>query len=99
MTKADLIKITAERTGFTQVDAGKTIDMALRVLKEEFLAGGRANIHGLGVFTVVTRAARTVNSRLMGPGQVADEAVPRKIPARKDIRFRLSKSLKESLNP
>lgn len=97
MTKAELIRITAERAGFTQADTGKTIDMALKVLREEFLAGGRASIHEFGTFTVVTRAARIVHSRLVGPGQVADEVIPRKIPARKVVKFTMAKSLKEAV--
>lgn len=97
MTKADLIKEVAVGTGFSQADVERLLNKTLEVMKREIKDGGRINLGGFGVFSVITRASRTIHSRLLGNGQVAEKAVPKLIPAHKVVKFKPAVHFKEAV--
>ena len=97
MTKAELIKKVAGGTGVSQAGVERVLNKALEVMKGEIKGGGRINLGGFGIFSVATRATRTIQTRLLGNGQVADQAVPKVIPARRVVKFKPALHFKEAV--
>ncbi|MDR2366724.1 MAG: HU family DNA-binding protein [Deltaproteobacteria bacterium] len=90
MTKAELVARLAEDTEMTQIQAAKALNGLIAVMAEEIKDTGGISITGLGSFTLVQRAARQgFNPKTKQPIQIA---------ASKSVRFRVSKTLKDSLN-
>jgi len=89
MTKRELVRSISETTGFTQKDVltviDKTFDTISKVVVNEDVA-----ITGFGKFATTERAARVMRNPSTG------EQV--QVPAKKSIRFRPAKSLKDSVN-
>ena len=89
MTKKEVVKQVSEKTGFTQKDVLAVVDSVFdtiaKVVVEEDVA-----ITGFGKFATTERAARTMRNPLNG------EQV--QVPAKKVLRFRAAKSLKDSIN-
>lgn len=97
MTKADLIKEVAGKSGHSQAEVERVLYNTLEVMKGEIKRGGRINLGGFGIFSVVTRACRTIQTRLLGNGQVAEKAVPKVIPARQVVKFKPALHLREAV--
>jgi DNA-binding protein HU-beta len=89
MTKAELVSLVAEKAGLTKREADKAVDAVVEVVGGTLGAGGRVRVDGLGIFEVVQRAAKV--GRNPQTGQRID------VPPRKAVRFRPSKSLRESV--
>ena len=89
MTKRELVKSISESTGFTQKDVLTVIDKAFDTISKTVVDEDVA-ITGFGKFATTERAARTMRNPSTG------EQV--QVPARKSIRFRPAKSLKDSIN-
>ena len=89
MTKAELVSLVAEKAGLTKREADKAVDAVVEVVGGTLGAGGRVRVDGLGIFEVVERAAKV--GRNPQTGQRID------VPPRKAVRFRPSKSLRESV--
>lgn len=90
MTKSELIKDVAERTGLTQVDSEKAINGVLDAITEALAAGDRVSLVGFGTFEVRDRAARRgINPRTKEPMD---------IPASKNPAFKAGKGLKDAVN-
>ena len=89
MTKAELVSLVAEKAGLTKRDADRAVDAVVEVVGGTLGAGGRVRVDGLGIFEVVERAAKV--GRNPQTGQRID------VPPRKAVRFRPSKSLRESV--
>ncbi|MDR3204555.1 MAG: HU family DNA-binding protein [Deltaproteobacteria bacterium] len=90
MTKAELVAKIAEDTDLTQAQATKALNSLLATMIEEIKDSGSINLAGLGSFTLITRAART--------GFNPKTKEPLKIPASKSVKFKCSKTLKDSVN-
>jgi DNA-binding protein HU-beta len=90
MTKAELVARIAEEAQITQTQANKALLSFIAAVSDEIKGAGSINISGLGTFSVSKRAARSgINPRTREPI---------KIPATNSVKFKCSKSLKDSLN-
>lgn len=90
MTKNELVENVATKTGFTKVDAQKSIDALIDVITQALTKGDKVVFSGFGSFEVRDRAARTARNP-----QTGEEI---KINASKTPAFKAGKSLKEAIN-
>jgi DNA-binding protein HU-beta len=90
MTKAELVAKIAEEAQLTQAQAGKALLSFVNAVSDEIRKSGSINITGFGVFAVSERSARTgINPRTRQPIN---------IPSSRNVKFKCSKALKDSLN-
>ena len=89
MTKREIVKNVSEKTGFTQKDVLTVVDNVFDTIAKTVVNEDVA-ITGFGKFATTERAARTMRNPSTG------EQV--QVPAKKSIRFRPAKSLKDSIN-
>lgn len=89
MTKRDLVKAIAETTGFTQKDVLTVVDGVFETIASA-VKNDEVAITGFGKFVAAERPARVMRNPATG-AQV-------KVPAKKSIKFRPAKSLKDSIN-
>ena len=89
MTKREIVKNVSEKTGFTQKDVLTVVDNVFETIAKTVVNEDVA-ITGFGKFATTERAARTMRNPLSG------EQV--QVPAKKALRFRAAKSLKDSIN-
>ena len=89
MTKRDLVKAIAETTGFTQKDVLTVVDGVFETIAST-VKNDEVAITGFGKFVAAERSARVMRNPATG-AQV-------KVPAKKSIKFRPAKSLKDSIN-
>ena len=89
MTKKEMIRRVSEKTGFTQKDVLVVVDSVFDTITNT-VVGEDVAITGFGKFITTERAARTMRN----PSTGADITVP----AKKSIRFKPAKSLKDSVN-
>lgn len=86
MTKADLVREVAEKTGFTKSDTGLMLEAFLQTIKDALKEQKRIDIRGLGSLGVKMRKARQARNPRTG------EAVP--VPKRYVPVFKASRKLK-----
>ena len=90
MTKSELIKQIAERTGLTQAKATEALQTFEAIVTAELSKGGEVALVGFGTFKVTDRAARTGRNPQTGAEiQIAASKVP---------SFKAGKALKEAVN-
>lgn len=89
MTKAELIKVVAEKTKMTQKDVKNVLDVIISSITEHLLKGERVAIPDLGVFNVKKRKARK--------GRNPKTGKEIKIPEREVVVFSASKRVKAGL--
>ena len=89
MTKREIVKNVSEKTGFTQKDVLTVVDNVFETIAKTVVNEDVA-ITGFGKFATTERSARTMRNPSTG------EQV--QVPAKKSIRFRPAKSLKDSVN-
>jgi len=87
VTKADLVREIAERTGLPKKDIGEAVDQLVASIKQALVEGHHLEIRGFGTFKVKERKSRTARNPRTG------EPVP--LPSRKVPVFKVSKELKE----
>lgn len=90
MTKNELAKQAAEKTGSTIKDALKAVDALTEIIKTEVAAGQKVQIIGFGSFEPRIRAARTGTNPVTGAKIVIPASV---VPA-----FKAGKEFKELVN-
>jgi len=90
MNKSDLVSAIAEKSGMTKKDSEKALQAFLDVVTEELEKGGKVQLVGFGTFDVAERKARE--------GRNPQTGEPMTIPASKAPRFKVGKSLKDSVN-
>ncbi len=90
MTKAEMIKALADKTGMTKADSERAFNGVFEIVKDELEAGNRVAVAGFGTFRVSQRAAR------MGKNPRTGEAI--KIPASKSVAFKAGTELKAKVN-
>ena len=90
MNKAELIAITAEKTGMSKKDTELVITTALDVITEALAEQEKVQLVGFGAFEVKRRAAR------LGRNPKTKEAV--QIPASTVPVFKAGKALKEKVD-
>lgn len=89
MTKREIVKSVSEKTGFTQKDVLTVVDNVFETIANVVVSEDVA-ITGFGKFATSERAARTMRNPLNG------EQV--QVPAKKVLKFKPAKSLKDSIN-
>lgn len=89
MTKAELVKAMAERSGLTQKASAKVLDVMEEVIGATLGKGGKVVLVGFGTFAVARRAEHT--------GRHPRTGAAIKIPARKVPVFRPGKELRKSV--
>ncbi len=89
MNKAELIRVTADKTGVSQKDADRIISAAVDTIIEELEAGGKVQLVGFGAFEIKERAAR------IGRNPQTNEAI--EIPASRTPTFKAGKRLREAV--
>jgi len=90
MTKNELVKELAVSEKLHLSTAVKAVDGVIRVMKEALARGEEITLRGFGTLSVVQREERNaVHFKTKEPIVV---------PARRTVKFRISKELKELLN-
>jgi len=91
MTKSELIKILKEKHPYLQLkEASNLVDIFFGMIGETLSQDGRAELRGLGSFSVRKREARKARNPRTG------ESV--EIGERKSVYFRAGKALKDKIN-
>jgi DNA-binding protein HU-beta len=89
MTKSELITAVSDATGLTFADASRAVNTTLGSITDRLSRGESVRLDGFGTFERTQRAARTGRNPRTGD--------PIEIPARKAVRFKASKSLKDTI--
>lgn len=89
MTKGELVALVAAQAGTGNSDAERVLDAFRDVVQAKVKAGDDVAYPGLGKFSRVARKAR------MGRNPQTGE--PIKIPAKRVVKFRLAKGLKDAV--
>lgn len=89
MTKADLINIMADEASITKAAAEKALSAFTDGVKNAMRKGEDVTLIGFGTYTVVERKART--------GRNPQTGAELKIPAKKSIKFKAGKGLREAV--
>ncbi|MCU0233746.1 MAG: HU family DNA-binding protein [Thermoanaerobaculales bacterium] len=87
--KAELVEKVAELTGYPKTQVAMTFDLVFESLSQALAAGDRVTVPNFGTFQVSQRPARA------GRNPATGEAIT--IAASKGVRFKVSKSLKDTL--
>ena len=90
MTKPELVKSVAQKSGLKQKEAESAVDAFVEAIIQAAKEGDEVKIPGFGSFAVVERAARQ--------GKNPQTGEPIAIPARKAVVFRAGKGLKSVVN-
>ena len=90
MNKAELISKIAEDADVSKAMAEKILNATLSGIKEGLTDDGNLTLVGFGTFSVVKRAARK------GRNPQTGKAI--KIPAKKVVKFKPGKNLKDAVN-
>lgn len=90
MTKIELVKAVAERTGLTQKDAGRAVDATFESIRAALAKGDKVRLVGFGGFEVRRRAARQ--------GRNPQTGNKLRIGARLVPAFRAGKPLRDAVN-
>jgi DNA-binding protein HU-beta len=89
LTKTDLVKKVSAKSGLSKKDSAAAVSATLEALKDALAKGEKVQLIGFGTFDVVERAARTgINPQTKKKMQ---------IPAKKAVRFRAGKPLKDAV--
>ena len=89
MTKAEVIGEVAREASISKWAAELAVNRIRDIIVAEVMTTGRFALDGVGVFTLVERAARE------GRNPQTGEAV--KIPAQKVVKFKPARSFKETV--
>ena len=89
MNKSELIYKVAEDCGLSQKDVGSCLNSIIETIQKELQNGGDVVIPGFGALSVATRSAR--QARNFQTGKMMQ------IPAAKVVKFKVGKTLKDSV--
>ena len=89
MSKTDIVQKIADIAKINKAEAGRALDSLVQYITSEIKTGAKVKVAGLGTFVMKDRAAR--KARNPKTGAMVD------VPAKKAIRFRASKSLKQAV--
>jgi DNA-binding protein HU-beta len=90
MNKSKMTDIVANKTGLTKDKSKKLINAILEAFGEALSSEGKIQLVGLGTFDVIKRAERS--------GRNPKTGAAINIPAKKAIRFKAGKNLKDAVN-
>ncbi len=89
MTKADFVSLVASKAEMTKKDAGIAVEAFIASVSEALAKGESVTFVGFGTFSVADRAERT--ARVPSTGKEI------KVPATKVVKFKVGKTLKDSV--
>ncbi len=89
MTRASLISEVAARTGKTKSVVAAVVQTTVEAIAEALVRGEAVQVHGLGAFSIVQRAAKKGRNPRTGAAVL--------IPTRRGVRFRVAKRVRERL--
>ncbi len=90
MTKADIVELIAEKTGFTVKDVKIVVEQCLTEIKDCLSEDNHLEIRGFGTFKVKNHKARKARNP-----KTNEEVM---VPARKKAVFKVSRELNNILN-
>jgi integration host factor subunit alpha len=90
MTKADIVEVVHNRTGFSKKESSEAVEAILEILKEELENGEKVKLSGFGNFVIRQKDIR--KGRNPKTGQEME------ITARKVLTFKPSQKLKDFIN-
>lgn len=90
MTKADIVEVVHNRTGFSKKESSEAVEAILEVLKEELEEGEKVKLSGFGNFVIRQKDVR--KGRNPKTGQEME------ITARRVLTFKPSQKLKDHIN-
>ena len=90
-TKKELIEAVRRQAHITQAQAVRAVNAVTENMVDTIKGLGRFALPGVGVFSLVTRAARTGRNPLNGN--------PIQIPAKQSVKFKMAAELKREMNP
>jgi DNA-binding protein HU-beta len=91
MGKAELISALAAKMNITKTEAERFIGAYTETIKDALIDGQEVKIVGFGTFTIQEKAATTARNP-RNPQETIE------VPAKKVVKFKLSKKLKELFN-
>ena len=89
MRKAEFINAVSEKSGLSKKDANEALNAILETITDALKEGKTVSFIGFGSFSTVERAAREARVPLTGKTV--------QIPARKAVKFKVGKSLKDTV--
>ena len=89
MKKAEFIETVANKSGLSKKDANEALSAILETITEVLKDGKTVSFIGFGSFSTVKRAAREARVPLTGKTV--------KIPERNAVKFKVGKTLKDSV--
>ena len=90
MTKADIVEVVHNRTGFSKKESSEAVEAILEVLKEELEEGEKVKLSCFGNFVIRQKDVR--KGRNPKTGQEME------ITARRVLTFKPSQKLKDYIN-
>ena len=89
MRKAEFIDAVAQKSSLSKKDVNEALNAILETITEALKEGKTVSFIGFGSFSTVERAAREARVPLTGKTV--------QIPARKAVKFKVGKSLKDTV--
>ncbi|MGB9598274.1 MAG: HU family DNA-binding protein [Minisyncoccales bacterium] len=87
--KKELIESISQKNELPKAQAGRVLETLVEEIKSALKSGKKVNLMGLGILRVAERKAR------MGRNPKTGETI--QIPAKKAVKFRASKELKQAV--
>ena len=90
MTRTELVRLVAERTGMDPADAGRAVQALTAAVAAALARGERVRLAGFGTFEARQRMPRT--------GRHPRTGRPVAVPASRTVRFRPGQTLRAAVN-
>ncbi len=90
MTKADIVEMVHEKTGFSKKESSEAVESILEILKERLEQGDKVKLSGFGNFVIRRKDVRKGRNPKTGEEM--------EISARKVLTFKPSQKLKDFIN-
>ncbi len=90
MTKADIVEMVHEKTGFSKKESSEAVESILEILKERLEGGDKVKLSGFGNFVIRSKEVRKGRNPKTGEEM--------EISARKVLTFKPSQKLKDFIN-
>jgi integration host factor subunit alpha len=90
MTKADIVEVVHNRTGFSKKESSEAVESILEILKEELENSQKVKLSGFGNFVIRQKDVRKGRNPKTGEEM--------EITARKVLTFKPSQKLKDYIN-
>ena len=89
MNKKELLRALSQKTGMTNQDAKKAVEVFTEIMSDTLVSGGKIQLVGFGSFETLSRGTRTVRNPRTGE--------PVEVPASRTPVFKAGKILKDAV--